>query len=178
MGRYVLAGLVACMTLAACGTSPAVDSPSAIAAAPSASASATMAEPTPTPSRAAAAPCPKRSLAFDPTKVELTGAWLGNDDGVYYIRQIGNKVWWNGMSGQGGPADYLGRDWNNVAAGELNKDLTIDLDWADVPRGGILGYGTLKFKVEETGDGNTKLTKVSETGTGFGGETFSPCAPG
>ena len=177
MGRYVLAGL-ACLTLAACGTSPAVESPSAIAAAPSASASSTVAEPTPTPSRAAAAPCEKRGLAFDPKKIELTGAWLGNDDGVYYIRQIGNKVWWNGMSGQAGRADRLGRDWNNVAAGELNPDLTIDLDWADVPRGGILGDGTLTFKVEETADGNTKLTKVSETGTGFGGQTFSPCGPG
>ena len=82
------------------------------------------------------------------------------------------------MSGPAGQPDRLGRDWNNVATGELKSDLTIELDWADVPRGGILGDGTLTFKVEETADGNTRLTKVSETGTGFGGQIFSPCGPG
>lgn len=178
MGRCIVAAVVACLTLAACGTSPTGESPSATGAAPSASPVASVAAATPTPSRVAAAPCEKRTLAFDPAKVQLTGAWLANDDGVYYIRQIGNKVWWNGMSGQAGRPESLGREWNNVAAGELKSDLTIDLDWADVPRGGILGDGTLKFKVEATADGNTQLTKVSETGTGFGGEIFSPCAPG
>ena len=33
----------------------------------------------------------------DPDDVgELTGAWAGNDDGVYYIRQVGDCVWWFG----------------------------------------------------------------------------------
>ena len=33
----------------------------------------------------------------DPTGVgELTGAWQGNDSGVYYIRHVGDCVWWFG----------------------------------------------------------------------------------
>ena len=35
--------------------------------------------------------------AADPADAgELTGAWQGNDNGVYYIRQVGDCVWWFG----------------------------------------------------------------------------------
>jgi hypothetical protein len=117
-------------------------------------------------------------VKFDPAKIELTGAWLGDDAGIYYLRQIGKTLWWSGMSGQSGPAAALGREWNNVATGQIKADLTIELQWADVPRGEILGGGTLVWKVVDDGTGNAKLTKVSETGSGFGGGVFTPCAPG
>ena len=33
----------------------------------------------------------------DPADVgELTGAWAGSDGGVYYIRHVGDCVWWFG----------------------------------------------------------------------------------
>ena len=33
----------------------------------------------------------------DPTDIgELTGAWQGSEGGVYYIRQVGDCVWWFG----------------------------------------------------------------------------------
>jgi hypothetical protein len=137
-----------------------------------------LAKPGPTQMPAEAAPCTKRDLAFDPANIDLTGAWLANDAGIYYLRQIEQTLWWNGMSGQSGPPDKLGRNWNNVAYGEIKEDLTIELQWADVPRGEILGGGTLTFEIGDDGTGNTVLTKVSETGTGFGGVTFTPCAPG
>jgi hypothetical protein len=82
------------------------------------------------------------------------------------------------MSGQSGPSALLGRDWNNVATGQIKDDLTIELQWADVPRGGILGGGTLVWKVVDNGSGSTKLTKESETGSGFGASVLTPCAPG
>lgn len=173
MGRHVRAVLAVCLILAAGGCAPSVASPSVTA---SVSVAAATPAPTPRPTQAAAAPCTERTLPFDPAKVDLTGAWLGNDDGIYYIRQIGSKVWWNGMSGQDGVAGLLGKDWNNVAAGEIKADLTIELEWADVPRGEILGDGTLTWTVEEV-DGNTRLRKLSETGTGFGGAIFTPCTP-
>ena len=62
--------------------------------------------------------------------------------------------------------------------GSLKADMTIDLKWADVPRGQVQGYGTLVWKVVDDGYGSTKLTKISETGTGFGASLLVPCAPG
>jgi hypothetical protein len=116
-------------------------------------------------------------LKFDP-KVDLTGPWLGDDEGIYYLRQLGKTLWWSGMSGQPGRPQDLGRDWNNVATGQIADDLTIHLDWADVPRGQVMGNGTLVWKIEDDGTGNVRLSKVSETGTGFGGGRFTPCGPG
>ena len=178
MGRYALA-VALCLTLLACGGNQSVASPSLAAASvqPTAGSGEGTAKPTPAPTLVAAAPCTERTLVFDPTTLDLTGAWLGNDEGIYYIRQVGKKVWWNGMSGQSGPAALLGRDWTNVAAGEIKADLTIELEWADVPRGGVLGDGTLVWTVEDV-DGNTRMRKLSETGSGFGGVIFTPCAPG
>jgi hypothetical protein len=135
------------------------------------------AAPTPTPSAQVAAPCKERALAFDPGKTDLTGAWLGDDAGIYYLRQVGKQVYWNGMSGQGGSPGQLGREWNNVAHGELADDVTVELHWADVPRGGILGAGTLTWKVEER-DGSTRLRKTADTGSGFGARLLTPCGPG
>jgi hypothetical protein len=32
----------------------------------------------------------------------LNGLWKANDGGNYWIRQVGNNVWWVEMSGDGG----------------------------------------------------------------------------
>ena len=81
------------------------------------------------------------------------------------------------MSERAGLPSTLGRDWNNVARGEI-KDLAIAVDWADVPRGGILGSGTMNLKIQDDGTGNVRITKVSETGSGFGNTIWTPCKPG
>ena len=65
--------------------------------------------------------------------MDLTGPWLANDDGIYYLRQIEDALWWSGMSGQGGPPGTLGREWTNVAFGQIQVDLTIELQLADLP---------------------------------------------
>ena len=174
----VAACSAALVILAACGSSstPSQAEPgSSSAPVTSPSAPATSAA---TASPIAAAPCTKRDLAFDPANMDLTGPWLANDDGIYYLRQIEDALWWSGMSGQAGPPETLGRDWNNVAFGQIRDDLTIELQWADVPRGQILGGGTLVWEIVDDGTGNIKLMKISETGSGFGGAEFTPCAPG
>ena len=174
----IAAGAAALVTLAACGGSatPSLAVPESsnapvtslsVPATPAASATTTV-----------AAPCAERELTFDPANMDLSGPWLANDDGIYYLRQIEDALWWNGMSGQSGPSETLGREWNNVAFGQIKDDLTIELQWADVPRGQILGSGTLVWEIVDDGTGNTRLTKVSETGSGFGGAEFTPCAPG
>jgi hypothetical protein len=178
MGRWL--GLAVCVVgllAAACGSGT---SPS-----PAAAPSGRLTEPVvdaPSPAAvirpAVAAPCTARELKYDPKTVDLTGAWRGDDGGIYYLRQLGNDLWWSGMSGRVGSPSDLGRDWNNVAKGTINADLTIDLDWADVPRGGILGHGTLHWKIIDDGTGNIVLKKMAETGTGFGGSRFTACQPG
>jgi len=172
--RLSLAFVALGLALVACSGS---SSPSPTASAASAASRPASAAASAAPA-VVAAPCKtKRDLKFEPI-VNLTGAWLGDDDGIYYLRQQGTIPWWNGMSGQAGSPAELGRDWNNVANGEIKGDLTIDLNWADVPRGQILGGGTMKWKLVDDGTGMAKLVKVSETGSGFGGEQFTPCAPG
>lgn len=174
--------VAATLALAACGSSapststvaPASSGGQAShAAAPSASAATATARPSP----AVAAKCDKAPKKFDPSHVDLTGPWAGDDEGIYYLRQEGSILWWNGMSGRAGIPSDLGRDWNNVGRGVI-KALKVDVEWADVPRGGILGNGTLSLKIEDDGTGNVHIVKVDETGTGFGNNIWTPCTPG
>src|SRR4249920_228391 len=152
--RHLVAILGACLLVAACASNeltttvpatatkaPGAGSSGAPATAARSAAPASAAA-KPSASIAVAAPCTKRALNFDPKALDLTGAWMGDDDGVYYIRQLGKVIWWSGMSEASGPPDRLGRDWNNVATGTIKDDLTIPLTWADVPRGGVMGSGT------------------------------------
>lgn len=184
----LLAGLLG-MCLVGCGNSAspapsAVTAPSVASASTKASAAVASATPsattTPTPrlSPVVAAQCTPTPLKFDPKAIDLTGAWAGDDDGIYYLRQRGTTISWNGMSERNGPPSLLGHDWNNVGRGEIQKDLSIAIDWADVPRGGIDGYGTMILKIGPDSAGNIQITKVSETGTGFGNTVWTRCEPG
>jgi hypothetical protein len=183
--RRMLAILGGALLIAACGSSApsqagavssAAASPAPSVAPASASASHAVA-PSPAPTPAVAAVCDKAAMAFDANHVDLTGPWAGDDDGIYYLRQVGSVLWWNGMSGRAGGPSAFGRDFNNVARGQI-KALTIDVEWADVPRGGILGNGTLNLKIENDGTKNVRIVKVAETGTGFGNTLWTPCKPG
>jgi hypothetical protein len=127
---------------------------------------------------AAAASCKFTGVKFDPKAIDLTGTWAGDDGGVYFVRQRGNVVFWNGMSDRDGPPDGLGREWNNVGHGVIDKDLTLKADWMDVPRGGIAGYGTVNFKIGSDAGGDIQLVKTSETGTGRGDSLWTTCTAG
>lgn len=85
----------------------------------------------------------------------LTGVWRCNDGGLYFIRQVGNQVWWYGESGDGGVG------WSNVFQGYVTGNKIIG-KWADVPKGTARNYGemTLSFS------GNS-LRKIS------GGQNFT-----
>jgi len=134
---------------------------------------------TPQPSPVVGAVCLPRSIKFDPAAtIDLTGSWAGDDGGVYYVRERGPVIWWNGMSARDDAPTALGRDWNNVGRGEIQKDLSIQADWVDVPRGGIAGYGTVVFQIGADAAGNLQITKTSETGTGRGDSLWTPCAAG
>jgi len=91
---------------------------------------------------------------------KLTGVWNCDDGGVYFIRQVGNQIWWYGQSGDGGDT------WSNVFQGTIRGN-TIIGSWADVPKGSIKGYGEMTLKL--SGD---RLQKISG-GENFGGGVWS-----
>lgn len=150
----------------------------ALASHPAPVSSSPVAAPTPQPTPVVGAVCSPHPIRFDPTAtIDLTGAWAGDDGGIYYVRQRGTVIWWNGMSSRDDPPTALGREWNNVGRGEIGKDLSITSDWVDVPRGGISGYGTVLFQIGPDAAGNVQITKTSETGTGRGDSVWTRCAP-
>jgi hypothetical protein len=80
---------------------------------------------------------------------ELTGAWAGNDTGTYYIRQVGDCVWWFGTEVRDielGPTSQRG--FANVASGRIVGS-QVDLEWVDVPLGDTVNGGGLTFIYDE-----------------------------
>ena len=124
--------------------------------------------------------CEARTLPFS-GGVDLTGAWLGNDHGIYYLRQVGDALWWSGMHLGGTDEATLGRLFTNVFHGEINRrDMTISGDFLDVPRGENMGGSTLVFEIVD--DGGTVIQLVEERAIdgverigNFGGSTLTPC---
>ncbi len=113
----------------------------------------------------------------DPTGVgELTGAWQGNDSGVYYIRHVGDCVWWFGTEvGDIDPGVTGQRGFANVAAGRM-VGTQIDLEWADIPLGNILNGGGLTFVYDGATDTLT-LTEQRGGGQRFGGSVLTRIQP-
>jgi Putative peptidoglycan binding domain len=94
----------------------------------------------------------------------LSGRWTCDDGGTYYLRQVGNVVWWYGESSPVSPR------WSNVAHGSY-QGRRLQLDWADVPKGPNSGGGTLVLSVMSP----DKLVATSKTG-GFGGGVWTRAA--
>lgn len=90
----------------------------------------------------------------------LTGVWRSDDGGRYYIRQIGNKVWWFGESAPNSPS------WSNAAYGEVSGN-ELRLQWADVPKGYNMNSGSMVLDIVSNG----RLTAREKTG-GFGGSNW------
>lgn len=115
--------------------------------------------------------------ADDPADVgELTGAWAGNDSGVYYIRQVGDCVWWFGTEVRDvelGPTGQRG--FANVASGRI-VSTQLDLEWADVPLGDAVNGGGLTFIYDEARD---ELTLAEQRGgrQPFGGTVLTRIQP-
>jgi len=113
----------------------------------------------------------------DPVDVgELTGAWRGTEGGIYYIRQVGDCVWWfgtelediePGLTGQAG--------WANVASGRVDGT-HIEMEWADLPMGNILGGGGLTFVYDEE---TNQLRMIEQRGVWipFGGSVLTRIEP-
>jgi hypothetical protein len=107
---------------------------------------------------------------------ELTGAWAGNDSGVYYIRQVGDCVWWFGTEVRDielGPTSQRG--FANVASGRI-VGTQVDLEWVDVPLGDMVNGGGLTFIYD---DERGELTLAEQRGgrLPFGGTVLTRIQP-
>ena len=108
--------------------------------------------------------------------LDLTGTWLGNDAGLYEVRQFGDCVWWAGQT----------QYWVHVLQGTVGADLTLSATWATVatsspgnpgdatyvPPNARLGHGTILLRIEVAADGTNatlRLVKMSGTDTSPGG---------
>jgi hypothetical protein len=95
---------------------------------------------------------------------DMNGIWKANDGGTYHVRQIGNEVWWVGMSGDGG------KGWTNVYKGTRNGNVVTG-NWADVPKGRARSGGVMNLAIQgSTGVASFSRTQVSG---GFGGSRWS-----
>jgi hypothetical protein len=103
-------------------------------------------------------------LLVEPVQVKqvqnLTGVWRCNDGGLYFIRQVGNQVWWYGESGDGGVG------WSNVFQGYVTGNKIIG-KWADVPKGTARNYGEMTLSIS-----SNSLRKISG-GQNFTGSVWS-----
>lgn len=95
----------------------------------------------------------------------LTGKWRGNDGGTYFIRQIGDVIWWFGAR-----TLQEGTTFSNVFHGTMaprdpsGSIYDISGLWNDVPLGNTRGVGELALRTDISGQ---KLTKVGASGDGF-----------
>ena len=93
---------------------------------------------------------------------DLTGKWSCDDGGTYYLRQIGNSLYWYGERDKTKPA------WSNVLTGRI-KGGEIRGNWADVPKGRTMSRGNLHLAIKQ---GGNILVAIKKTG-GFGGSRWT-----
>lgn len=99
----------------------------------------------------------------------LTGRYVANDGGTYYLKKIGNTVWWMGESADDG------HSWTNVFKGTYDNG-TFTGNWADVI-GDASGKGTLTLRLIGSIDtGVHGFERIDASGSGFGGVRWQrPC---
>ncbi|OEU77808.1 MAG: hypothetical protein BA865_12395 [Desulfobacterales bacterium S5133MH4] len=93
---------------------------------------------------------------------DLTGKWSCDDGGTYYLRQIGNTLYWYGERDKTKPG------WSNVLTGRI-KGGEIRGNWADVPKGRTMSSGNLHLAIKQ---GGNVLVAIKKTG-GFGGSRWT-----
>lgn len=96
----------------------------------------------------------------------LSGTWTADDGGTYLITQTGNRVVWEGTSGDGG------RTWAHRFEGMIQGDSIVGR-WTYLPTMSISGGGPLTVRIAS----GSKLEKVSSS-EDFGGTVWTKTDPG
>jgi hypothetical protein len=100
---------------------------------------------------------PLEGVVFLPG-IDLTGVYMGKPDGVYYIRQMGNNVYWYGEQKSQSYPPF----WSNIAIGTINGN-QLTMNWIDVPKGETMNSGTAVLAVSQP-EAMTVLTVQQQTG--------------
>ena len=113
----------------------------------------------------------------DPTGVgELTGAWSGSTGAVYYVRQVGDCVWWFGTEVDDIEPGRTGQPgFANVASGRFDG-LNVVVEYADLPLGNEMGGGGLTF-IYDGEDGTLTLTDQRGDWKAFGDRVLTRIDP-
>lgn len=80
---------------------------------------------------------------------DLTGHWIANNGGDYYLRQSGSDLWWYAENNPGNPL------WTHVARGTIRSN-TITVFWSDVPKGQLTTMNKGSFNVTIVSDTELK----------------------
>ncbi len=94
--------------------------------------------------------------------VDINGYYRGSDGGHYYVRTLGNRIFWFGEHPSG--------TWANVFMGTRSSTNRVTGKYYDVPKGRASGHGDLIVQIH-SGD---NFTKVS--GASFGGSSWTKAA--
>ncbi len=89
---------------------------------------------------------------------DLTGVWKDNQEGLYYITQRGDEVWWFAEQTSLNPL------WSHVAHGAIKNGTIIELRWTGVPKGKMMDSGTVLMEILS----NNELIRKSSAGDAIG----------
>jgi hypothetical protein len=89
--------------------------------------------------------------------IDLSGAWSGNDGGVYYLKQIDSCVWWSALSDFGGQEP--GQEWVMSFRGTLDSEGVLRGEFVDV-KGTNPGSGTITIEVRSEQREGTVVTEL------------------
>jgi len=95
---------------------------------------------------------------------DLTGRWSADDGGTYYLRQVGDILYWFGENSY----------WANVFYGRIEGN-RIRGSWADVPKAGksVQGKGNLSLIINP----DSNAFEATEKSGGFGGSKWTRQSP-
>jgi hypothetical protein len=114
---------------------------------------------------------PAHAQCSFPFSGQVYGEYLADDGGMYHVRQIGNDVWWPGMSPDGG------KTWTNVFHGQINGS-RLTGGWLDVPtenRQNPTNAGKVTLEIMKLG--SPDLLKKVDSPSGPGASTWKRILP-
>jgi hypothetical protein len=115
------------------------------------------------------------AVALCAATTDLTGTWNTEDGGTYYIRQIGNDIWWFGSKSITTATHDTLTLYSNVFKG-IRNGTDVFGTWADVPEGATKHYGGLELKlIQSSGSIKTMIKAFSSGGFGLSTWQRAPC---
>ena len=117
--------------------------------------------------------CIPAAIPFDSEAIHLTGRWTDANGTIYYVRQVGDKVWLSAMSDYAQVRDEIGREVSSVGYGTLSGT-ELNVDVAEVPRGNVYNAGPISVTVGADAEGDIQGRGETPDGDPV---VYTPCQP-